>query len=87
MSDPFLRPGEPDSQHAADVIANLVGHRDADTSPRELMEEQLKDMHAFCYHFGPLTRYIAIADNLTTAEVKYNALCDIADPYGESTER
>ena len=86
MSDPFLRPGEPDSQHATDVFANFIGPRDADTTPIELMREQLKDMHAFCYHFDPMTQYLAVADNLTTAEVRYNALCGLADPLGESAE-
>ncbi|KNH03792.1 Splicing factor 3B subunit 5/RDS3 complex subunit 10 [Perkinsela sp. CCAP 1560/4] len=83
MSDPFLRPGEPDSKHAADVLSNLIGQRDADTSPRELMQEQLRDMHAFCYHFDPLTQYLAIADNLTAAEIRLDALRKLADPFGE----
>ena len=81
MSDPFLRPGEPDSKHAREVLANFIGDRDSDTAPRTIVTQQQSDMHAFCHNFTPMTQYIAVAENMTMQEVRYRALERMADPF------
>ena len=83
MSDPFLRPGEPDSKHGREVLASFVGHRDADTAPSEIARQQQADMHAFCHLFTPMTQYLAATENLTMQEVRYRALERMANPMVE----